>query len=260
MEIENKKARQIIFLFVSLLLIFSLKINLSMSAESSAKEILDKIDDLWRGNSSISIITMTVKKESFKRTLTLKSYTKGKDLSLIIIKKPLKEAGISTLKVKNNIYNYLPKTGKIIKIPSSMMMGSWMGSDFTNDDLVKESTLFDDYTSTLIEPPGADAGSYYVELKPKQQTASVWGRIVLVVRKSDFIPIREEYYDERGNKMRVLEFKDVKELGGRKMPTVLELTPLNKEGKKTVIRYIKAEFDMKLDPATFTLRNLRKRR
>jgi outer membrane lipoprotein-sorting protein len=141
-----------------------------------------------------------------------------------------------------------------------MMMSAWMGSDFTHDDLVKESSMLRDYTRSIVTPEEAEPGLHYVELVPKRDIPIVWGKIILLVRKEDFIPVREEYYDEKGTKMRVLEFKEITDFGGRRIPAVLELTPLNKRGNKTVVRYIDIRFDVELDSDTFTLRNLQRRR
>lgn len=175
------------------------------------------------------------------------------------ILEPKKERGMATLKIDKEMWNYLPKTNKVMKIPPSMMMGSWMGSDFTNDDLVKESSLFDDYTFELIRPESAIDSLLYINCIPREDLAVVWGNIVIIVRDSDYLPVRQEYYDEKGRLMRVMYYSDVKKMGGRMIPSVLEMVPQTKEGYKTVIRYLKAEFNLELDEDTFTLRNLRSR-
>ena len=134
-----------------------------------------------------------------------------------------------------------------------MMMSSWMGSEFTNDDLVKESFMLRDYDYRLLDDPDPD--HYYVELIPKADIPIVWGKIVIKARKGDYIPVREEFFDEDGTMMRVMELKEIKPLGGRTVPTVIELIPQN----KTTIRYLEAEFDIKLDKGIFTHRALKKR-
>ncbi len=158
------------------------------------------------------------------------------------------------------MWNYFPKINKVMNIPPSMMMGSWMGSDFTNDDLVKESSFLRDYNASLINKEGTDQNYYYIELIPKSETATVWGKIIITVRKDDYIPVRQVYFDEKGKKMRIMEYRDIKLFGKRKLPAVLEMTPLNKEGHKTIIRYLDVSFDVKLDRGIFTLRNLQKKR
>ena len=135
-----------------------------------------------------------------------------------------------------------------------------MGSDFTNDDLVKESTLMDDYVARLVPGVPEQSGLYLIELVPKEQTPTVWSRIIIEIRRRDLMPLRQFYYDEKGRKMRRLEFGDIKVLGGRKIPALMELVPLNKAGHRTVIRYLEAHFGGELDRDIFTLRNLRKKR
>ena len=145
-------------------------------------EILRQVDDMWRGNSSAGLMTMKIKTAHWERTLKMKGYSKGKDLSLMRIVYPKSEAGTGTLKVDENIWNYLPKTRRVMKIPSSMMMGSWMGSHFTNDDLVKESRLEDDYDFELVNRTGEDGTAMYeITLLPKPEAAVVWGKIVILV-------------------------------------------------------------------------------
>jgi outer membrane lipoprotein-sorting protein len=141
-----------------------------------------------------------------------------------------------------------------------MMMGSWMGSDFTNDDLVKESTLLDDYSGEYSTPEKPDPDLYYVKLKPKKGTVSLWGAIDISIRRSDLMPLREDYYDEKSRLMRTMEFSDIRPLGGRLMPCLMKMVPLSDPGHSTTIRYLKAEFDVALPADTFTLRNLQRRR
>jgi outer membrane lipoprotein-sorting protein len=229
----------------------------ALSEELDAKAILDMVDDLWRGDSSISIMSMSVKKEDYERSMTMKSYSKGKDYSLIIIKKPVKEAGISTLKFEKNIYNYLPKTGKIIKIPSSMMMGSWMGSHFTNDDLVKESRLADEYDAEISNRFTKDDVEYMeITLIPKENTPSVWGKISVIVRVKDLLPIEEDFYDEDLKKVRTMIFEDVKDIDGRLVPMTMKILPMDKPDEHTIVRLEKIKFNVELPDELFSLRYL----
>ncbi len=189
----------------------------------------------------------------------MKIWTQGTDKTFIRLLSPQKEKGVATLRLGNEMWNYLPNTNKVIKIPPSMMMSSWMGSDFTNDDLVQEFTLLEDFRYKLLTPENAEPGLLYVESIPREGLPIVWGKIVTAVRQDDYIPVWEKYYDEKGNLMRVLSFKDIKEFSGRKIPSVMELIPQNKEGHKTVIRYLNLEFDKRIDAEVFSLRNLRSR-
>ena len=133
-----------------------------------------------------------------------------------------------------------------------------MGSDFTNDDLVKESSLLNDYEYKFIYPQNAVDSLLYIQLVPKENTATVWGKIVVWIFKDNYIPIREEFYDEKGKLLRVMTYSEIKNIDGRKIPTLLEMVPKNKEGHKTIIRYKTIKFDINLDKDIFTLRNLKK--
>ena len=243
-----------IFLFIS-------TFDAAFAEQPDVKIIIDTIDKLYRSKTSRGQIDMTIITPDWERTFSIEAYTDGMDKTFIHIISPKKDQGIATLRVKDEMWNFFPKIGKVMKIPPSMMTGAWMGSDFTNDDLVKESTLLRDYNFRLMDKEG-EAGLYYIELTPKKETPSVWNKIILKANRSDLLPVREEYYDEKGNMMRLLEFKDVKNFSGRMLPSVLEMTPLgkNKKGNKTIIKYNNLIFDAGLPKDTFTLRNLQKKR
>lgn len=232
----------------------------SAQEQLSVDEIVEKMDKLYRSDTSEGRIEMTIVTENWKRTLTMNIWSEGLDKTFVHITGPKKDAGITTLRKKTEMWNYFPKINKVMKVPPSMMMSSWMGSDFTNDDLVKESSMTRDYYAKLIKPENADQDNYYVELVPKKDVPIVWARIVIVVRKKDYIPVEQSYFDEKGRKMRVMTFGELKDFNGRRIPSVLEMRPLNKPDKKTVIRYIDVEFDVDLKPDVFTLRNLQRKR
>ena len=220
--------------------------------------LVDRMDRLYRSETSFAELEMEIQTPHWRRTLRMKMWTEGMRKTFVTILAPKKEAGTATLRVGTEMWNYFPRINKVIKVPPSMMMGSWMGSDFTNDDLVKESSLAVDYRPAF-GTPGNDA-VYEIVLTPRDETPTVWGRIVLTVRKSDLIPLSYVYFDERGNPMREMTFTDPTDFGGRTLPAVLEMKPLKKEGHRTVIRYLDARFDQPLAKGTFTHRNLRRRR
>jgi len=163
---------------------------------------------------------------------------------------------VGTLRLGNEMWNYLPKTDKVIKIPPSMMMSSWMGSDFTNDDLVKEFTFVDDFTFRLITPDEAEKGFLYVECRPKPDVPVVWDKIVIAVEEAGTLPVWQKYYDEKGQVARVMTYSEVRTFGRRTIPSVLEMIPQTKSGYKTVLRYQDMQFDLALDDGLFSLRNL----
>lgn len=201
---------------------------------------------------------MEIINPNWERTLRMNIWTETMKNTFIDVLYPNKEKGSGTLRKNSEMWNYFPKVGKVVKVPPSMMMSSWMGSDFNNDDLVKETTLTDNYTYKSIS--GLEQNYYYIELLPLKNTVTVWGKIVLTVQKNNQMPISEEYFDEKGTKIRTLNFSDYKQLGGRLIPTKLELVPTGKTNQKTIIRYLAAKFDTSLPADTFTLINLQRKR
>lgn len=225
----------------------------------TAKAILDHVDDLFRGVSSYGTFSMKVVTEHYTREMSLEAWSKGKDYSLIRILEPKKEKGTATLKAENNIWNYLPKVNRVIKVPSSMMGGSWMGSHFTNDDLVKESRMADDYTYD-ISFQGERNGQRLIDLTliPKPEAAVVWGKVVVTVREEDWMPLGVDFYDEEMGLARSLAYSDIKKFNGRVLPARLRVNPTDKPGEYTEIIYHRIEFDLDLADDLFTLRNLQK--
>lgn len=226
---------------------------------ASAKEILDKVDDLYRGKSSSGQMTMTIITAHWKRTLTVAFWSEGKEKSLLRILAPKKEKGMATLRSGNEIWNYLPKVKRVIKLPSSMMSASWMGSHFTNDDLVKESRMADDYTFELTFS-GERGGGNIVEVScyPKPEAPIVWGKVEVEVRAEDYLPVSLRYYDEDHNLARTMNFTDIRLLGGRTLPTVMTVIPEDKPREKTVVRYEDITFDPALREGLFSLRSLQR--
>jgi outer membrane lipoprotein-sorting protein len=216
------------------------------------------VDKLYRSTSSRSEVEMRITTPNWERTLGISAWSKGTQKTFILITEPKKEKGTATLRVGAEMWNYLPATDKVIKIPPSMMMGSWMGSDFNNDDLVKESSLLDDYTYRMIALAAPVPGELCVEMIPKTGAVVVWGKVLLVVREQDYLPLRQEYYDDKGALMRVMTFSAIKTMGGKTIPTVMELVPRNKQGNRTVITYKQIEFDLPLRDDIFSQRNLKK--
>lgn len=225
--------------------------------ELSARDILNKVDDLYRGTSSQGKMTMEVVTEHWKRTLSLEFRSRGKDRSLIRILAPLKEKGTATLRSGSDLWNYLPKVNRVIKLPSSMLSASWMGSHLTNDDLVKGSRFAEDY-DFRISFQGMRDGQDVVELTciPKPQAPVVWGKVEVVVRRSDYLPVATLYYDEGLRLARTMAFTHYRELSGRLLPTVMTLVPRDKPGEKTQIVYDEIRFDIVLSDDVFSLRNL----
>ena len=231
------------------------------AAAVEVDELIRHIDRLWRGETSHATMSMTVKTSRYERQMTMEAWSKGSDYSLVVIQEPIKDRGIATLKVQNNIWNYLPKINRVTKIPSSLMSGSWMGSHFTNDDLVRESTFENDYTTTLSFEGVRDGASIY-ELTsiPKPDAPVVWGKVVTVIDQKTLAPMRGRYYDEGGQLIRTLTFDRLQQLDRRAVPMRLTLQPADKPDESTVIEYAGIDFGVALDESFFSLQNLQRRR
>jgi len=221
------------------------------------QKIIREIDELYRATSSYAEVEMEITNPHWQRTMTMKVWSLGNDRTFVRILSPKKEKGLGSLKVGNEMWNYLPKTDKVIKIPPSMMMSSWMGSDFTNDDLVKEFSLWEDYSYELITPDDYIDSLVYVNCIPRPDLPIIWGNIVIAANRSDNLPVWQKYYDEKGRMMRLMTYRDIRSFEGRRLPATLEMIPQNKEGHKTTIHYNHLSFEAKVDEEFFSLRHLR---
>ncbi len=223
-------------------------------------ELIRHLDQLYRSNDSYAEMTMTIQTPNWERTLTMKTWSKGTDRTFIRVLSPAREAGMATLRIGDQMWNYLPNTGSTVRVPPSMMSGSWMGSDISNNDIVREITYAEDYSYSYVTDSasagGSDGNAVYIELVPKQSTAVVWSSIICAVRVDDLVPLWEKYYDSSGDLIRTIVFSDVQEMGGRTIPSVMEVTPADEEGNRTLIEWTRAEFDQGVDEDIFSLRNL----
>jgi len=187
----------------------------------------------------------------------MESWSLGKEYSLVRVLSPKSEEGTATLKIDNQEWNYLPRAGRTIKIPPSLMMGSWMGSHFTNDDLVKESQLIEDYDIEIAYQGDRDGVRVWeFTMTPKPEAPVVWGRIEQQVRQGDFMPTWARYYDEDGTLSRTMTFTDFRVLGGRLVPSIMTVTPEDKPTEHTTVTYRTITFDVGLREDFFSLRNL----
>ncbi|UCG53413.1 MAG: outer membrane lipoprotein-sorting protein [Candidatus Latescibacterota bacterium] len=227
------------------------------STDTDIQQIIRKIDEMYRSESSYSEFEMHVVTPHWERTMVMEAWTVGMDKTFVRITSPRKEKGMTTLRIGNEMWNYLPKTNKIIKIPPSMMMSSWMGSDFTNDDVVREFSLYEDYSYSETSVAAPDTSLIYIDCVPREDLAVVWKNVVIAVTRSDYLPVWQKYYDEKGALMRTMYFREIKTFDDRTIPAVMELVPENKEGHKTEIRYTVLELDIDVGEDVFSLRNLR---
>jgi hypothetical protein len=227
----------------------------------TAREIIDQVDRLMRGNSSYGRVTMDIKTEHWSRSLEMEVWSLGTEHSLIRVVSPAREAGTASLKADQEVWNYLPRVDRAIKVPPSLMMGSWMGSHFTNDDLVKESRIIDDYDIEIAFDGVRDGVEVWeFVLTPKPEAPVVWGRIEEQVRKADLMPIWVRYFNEDDGLERTMTFEGYETMGGRLVPATMHVIPADKPEERTSLFYHELEFDIDLDEDFFSLRNLRARK
>jgi outer membrane lipoprotein-sorting protein len=223
----------------------------------TAREIIEKSDQKLRGKTSKSTIKMTIIRPSWQREMTMQSWSKGNDYSLIIVTAPARDKGTGFLKREKELWNWQPTIDRTIKMPPSMMMQSWMGSDFTNDDLVRESSVVNDYTHKLLGEERIDGRECYkIELLPKPDAPVVWGKIIAWIDKAAFMQMKLEFYDEDGYLVNTMHGKSVKELDGRLLPSVMEMIPADEEGHRTRIEYLDLDFGLDIDESFFSVRKM----
>ena len=217
--------------------------------------VIKHFEDLYRSDSSISEVLLSVTKPRRQRKLAMKVWTQGQERVLVLIQSPAKEKGTATLKVDRNLWNYLPRIKRTIRIPPSMMQKSWMGSDFTNDDLVREASLSQDYSYELIGPSQAPPG-WSIRFYAKPGVVGLWKRIEWVVSPDGMLPLEAKYYDRKDRLSRIMTWSDVKELGGKTLPARMTLVPTDKEGHKTEMVYQRIDFEKDVPISMFSLSRL----
>ena len=238
------------------LLILSCPVAFSDDSSTEARKIIEDMEFLYRGVASRATLTMTVITPRHKRTLKMSSASLGQDYALFRILEPRKESGISTLKREQEMWNYFPKINRVIKVPPSMMMGSWMGSDVTNDDLLRETELIDAYDLSMK----VSESDYHITLSPKLETVTVWAKIDYIVDRKEMLPKQQIFYDERDTKIRRMEFSETKDFEGTLLPSKISVIPINKPGYKTIVEYTSLNFDPPdVKKNMFTRRNLTSR-
>jgi Outer membrane lipoprotein-sorting protein len=245
---------------VAALLLASASPGLATAQHVDPHDVVDRVDKLLRGSSSRGTVSMQIVTRQWSRTLDMDIWSLGTQYALVRVTSPAKEAGTATLKVKNDVWNFLPRVDRTIRIPPSLMAGAWMGSHFTNDDLVKESRLVVDYDIALGFSGVRDGTRVWeFTLKPKPGVAVVWGHLEMQVRQTDLMPVWERYYDDADKLSRTITFSDYTVMGGRKVPATLTVTPADKPDEHTVLSYRKLEFDVGLQPGFFSLQNLKRK-
>lgn len=241
-------------ILTSVLLLISSIVN-----AQNIKEIVRQADEKFRGTSSQGELTMIIERPGWSRTVSMKNWSLGNEYSLIYITSPAKEKGQVFLKRQKDMWNWVPNIERMIKIPPSMMMQSWMGSDFTNDDLVRESSLVKDYTQKLVGEETIDGFKCYkAELIPLDDAPVVWGKVLMWISKNELHWLKAEFYDEDGILVNTEILSDVKKMDDRVMPTRMEMIPADEEGNKTILIFNNMKFNIKINESFFSQQNMKR--
>jgi len=224
-----------------------------------AKDIIRKSDELIKSKSSYSEVSMTIIKTDWSRTIGMKMWSLEPDFAIIYITEPARDKGTVTLKRKKEVWNWIPTAQKVIKIPPSMMLQSWMGSDFSNDDLVKESSLINDYAHTVVGEENFNGyDCYKIESIPKPDAGVVWGRLLTWIAKKEYFQLKVEFYDEDDFIVKSYHGSDIKEMGGRIIPAHWEMVPVDRPGEKTVFDYHVIQFNYNIRESFFSEQNMKR--
>ncbi len=224
----------------------------------TATEIVQTADAKMRGNTSQAEITIQTIRATWSREMTVKTWIKGTAFAAILVQSPAKEKGIVYLKRRKEVWNWIPALEKIIKLPPSMMSQSWMGTDFTNDDLVKESSIVNDYNHSIVGDTVINGRSCYkIQMLPKPAAAVVWGKLIVCIDKKDFLELYTWFYDEEGNLANTMIASDVKPMDSRLIPTRFEMIPADKPNQKTVMIYKAVQYNRPLEDGFFTTEKMK---
>lgn len=239
-------------------LILSIIVIPAVLFAQNATEIVKKADQKMRGATSQANMVIRIVRPSWSREMEVKTWMKGTAYAMILIKTPARDKGTAFLKKKKEVWNWLPTLERTIKLPPSMMSQSWMGTDFTNDDLVKESSVVEDYAHSIVgDTVIAGRNCYIIQLIPKPEAAVVWGKLILCIDKQDFLELYTRFYDEQGTLQNTMRADEVKIMDGRLIPTRMEMVPADKAGQRTEIIYKSILFDRPLGDDFFSVDRLK---
>jgi outer membrane lipoprotein-sorting protein len=230
-----------------------------LAYSQTAREVVELMDKNARGEFVTQEMTMNIIRPSWKRSISLKSWGRGMDYSMIFITAPAKERGQVFMKRDKEMWNWVPSIDRMIKLPPSMMMQSWMGSDFTNDDLIRESSVVRDYEHSFLDQEEIEGHPCYkVLLVPKPESAVVWGKIHIWVTKQDYLQLKAEFFDEYDDLVNTQLMSDIRNMGGRTIPCKMEMIPANEEGKMTVIEIVSADYKTEVPESFFSQQNMKR--
>jgi outer membrane lipoprotein-sorting protein len=225
----------------------------------SATEIVRRTDEKLNGEkSSYTVMSMTIVRPSWKRTIEFKNWSLGRDYAMTLVTAPAKDVGQTFLKRDVEMWSWNPSINRLIKLPPSMMSQGWMGSDYTNDDILKESSVVKDYTHEIVgEEMIDDRICYKIRMVAKADAAVVWGHQIRWIDKKDMLFLKAELYDEDGSLVRTEKGSDIREMDGRIIPCRIELLPAEEKGNKTIIEIREIKFNITVEEKFFSQQNMK---
>lgn len=217
-----------------------------------------KADEKMRGSTMQAELIIRTIRPTWSREMQCKTWMKGTQLAMILIQSPARDKGIAFLKRKKEVWNWMPALERNIKLPPSMMSQNWMGTDFTNDDLVKESSIVEDYDHTIAgDTIIQDKQCYIIQMIPKPEAAIVWGKVIICIDKKDFLELHSRFYDEDGQLVNTMNSYDIKMMHDRIIPTRFEMIPADKKGQKTEMVYKAILYNKPINENFFTTENMK---
>jgi len=247
------------FPFTLIIFLFFAHQSVLCQNQLTGLEIIQKADEKVRGKTNVSVMEMEIIRPTWKRNISMKGWTNGLDYSMTYITGPARDKGQVFMKRETEMWNWMPTIGRMIKIPASMMSQGWMGSDYTNDDILKESSIVKDYEHTIsLEEKVQGFDCYKIQMLPKEEAPVIWSKVYKWITKDEFIQIKSEYYDEDDDLVKSDFGYDFKKMDGRLIPSRIEIVPAADEGKKTVIYIKEIEFDIELKASFFSQQNMKR--
>ncbi|MGE0786730.1 MAG: outer membrane lipoprotein-sorting protein [Sandaracinaceae bacterium] len=225
----------------------------------SVADISRRLDTMWTSDSSIARIELHVVRSSGERSLRMRAWTHGTNRALVVVESPERERGTATLRRDRNLWTYLPRVARTMRVPPSMMLASWMGSDFTNDDLTQSASYREDFDGSIAGRSDSPAG-WLFRYEARDGVVGLWRRVDFVISDDGLLPIEARYFDRRMRLSRTMRFDDVRRVDGRTIPTRLSLQPVDRPDEHTELRYLDIDFDANVPDSTFSLTELERGR
>ncbi|MFT5724368.1 MAG: outer membrane lipoprotein-sorting protein [Bacteroidia bacterium] len=227
--------------------------------DPTASDVIQKAQDKFSGEQTTAEISIAIQRPKWSRTMELKSWAKGTKHSMTLITAPARDKGTVFLKKDKEVWNWIPSVERVIKLPPSMMSQSWMGTDLTNDDLVKESSMVDDFTHTMLGKETIGTRTCYkIQSVANEDAAVVWGKIINWVDVKDYIQMKTEFYDEDNELVNTFTGMNIKVMGGKTIASKMEIIPVNKKSQKTTFEYKSIDFTTTINDDFFTVQNMKR--